>query len=207
MVYEVHTRGLAMGLGGQKAVARIAEKAVEGVHAQIQQRAVVQVAGAVDAHLAAGLGAILGHVVVHMVGVDHRVAAAQLGIALDGGADVGLARDAVATHEHRQLLAHLGRQGFLQPRTGAQRGGRLDRRVGRLIAVAHLGQHGQRRAAQHQGHQPRQRTAQRGRHGRAGGRDVEQEGTIHGLQEAGTWHAGRCAARPGKTGFVKSDYP
>ena len=109
-----------MPLGGQEAVARVAEKALERLHAQVQLRAFIDVARAVHAHVAARLGQVIGHGVFQAVGTDHGIATAQLGVAFDHGVHVGLALDAVAAHEHGQLVAHLGGDLLLQQGAGAQ---------------------------------------------------------------------------------------
>ncbi|MPN27218.1 hypothetical protein SDC9_174646 [bioreactor metagenome] len=98
----------------EEAIAGVAEEAGEGIDLQIQQRALIDIACPVDAHIALGRGAVLGHVVFHAVGADHRVAPAQFGVALDLGLDVGLARDLVPGDKYRQLRAHIGWDVLLQ---------------------------------------------------------------------------------------------
>ncbi len=105
-VNEIDPVRLAVGLGGQQAVARVGEEAFERIHPQIQGRAFVAVACAVDAHVAARLGQVFRHVVVEPIGADDGIAPAQFGVAFDGGVQIRLAADAVTGDEHRQLRAH-----------------------------------------------------------------------------------------------------
>jgi hypothetical protein len=104
---------------GKQLVARIVEKAFERVDVQLQLAAFVDIARPVDAHLAGGGGQVVGHGVFHAVGVDHRIAAAQLGIAFDHGALVGLAPHALARNKHRQLRARRLGNLFAQLRAAA----------------------------------------------------------------------------------------
>ena len=102
-VDEIHPHGLAMRAVAQEAIARVGKEPLKGIHAQLQRRALVHIARAVDAHLPRGPGHIVGHGVFHALGTDHGVAPAQFGVALDLGAHIGLAGDAVAQNEHREL--------------------------------------------------------------------------------------------------------
>jgi hypothetical protein len=72
------------------------KKPLEGVDLQFQQRAFKRVARAVDAHIAPGLGQVIGLVVLQPFGADHHVPAAQLGVAVDHGFKIGAAGQPVA---------------------------------------------------------------------------------------------------------------
>ena len=187
-VHKVHPRRVSMRLRGQEAVARVAEEALEGLHPQLQRRAFVDVAGAVDAHLAVGFGQVLGHVVVQPVGADDRVAPAQLGVAFDQCIQIGLAADVIALHKHGQLRAHGVGNLFLQQRGGPQR----RRRIPGAGRGGVLGQGRQRQAT------PGQRNAQ-GQHAghggpqpcrlRRGGPGAKGGEVLHGGWLA-AWHVG-----------------
>ena len=111
-----------MGRVGEETVVRVGEKAAELIHPQLQFRALIDVARIVDAHLAGGGGQVGRHVVFHAVGMDHRVAPAQLGMAFEIGLDVGLQGELVAHDEGGQLAAGSLRNGLLQYGAGAQHG-------------------------------------------------------------------------------------
>ena len=144
-VDEIHTHRLTMGAVAQELVPRIGEKALEGIHAQLQRCAFVHVARAVDTHRPGGANGVVGDGVFHALCADHGVAPAQHGVAFDLGADVGLTRNAVARHKHRQLRARRFRNGLAQHRAGPQRGGRIPG------AGLRRSRHGQ--TAQHARHQ------------------------------------------------------
>ena len=101
-----------MGLAIGKVVDRLLEKAFKALDLELQQAALVQVAGAVDAHMAAGPGQVIRLVIFQAVGVDHGVGLAHDGIPLHQGIQVGPARDAVALQEHRGFAPLLRAQGF-----------------------------------------------------------------------------------------------
>ena len=76
LIHEIHAFGFAVPLVLQETVTRIEKEALERLHLEIQRRAFVHVTRAVDAHIAACLGKILGLVVVEPLGTYHHVPAA-----------------------------------------------------------------------------------------------------------------------------------
>ena len=105
-VDEVDFGRIAIGTIEQEAVIGIAKLALARIELQIQVRALVHVARAVDVYRAIGRDLVLGHVIVQALGANHGVATAQFGIAFHGGADIGLAGDGFTLDIHRLLLAH-----------------------------------------------------------------------------------------------------
>ncbi len=204
-VDEIHTCRVPMGAVAQELVARVAEKPFKGIHTQLQRRTFVHIACAVDAHRPARTGSIVGCRVFEALCADHRVAPAQHGIAFNLGADVGLPRDAVARHKHRQLRTHRLWNGLAQHRAGPQRGGRVP------CAGLRRSRHGQ--AAQQACHQHGDRRARVGWRRAWGGRQQEG-GAMQIGQEISPWNRPRTArtmrppaTRAGQAGFVESDYP
>ena len=191
-VNEVHARSLAVRVVLQQAVVDIGKKTAESVDIQLQRGAFVDIAFAVDAHLALGLGQVVGHVVFQAVGAQHGVGAAQLGVAFDHGLHIGLASDAVAGHKDRHLRARGTRQRLAQHRAGAQcqrgrcRRGRHGRRpCGRGRFGHALRQQRQRQAAQQAGGQLGQHRARGGGNGGGGLRPAQ------GASGAGPYGRGR----------------
>lgn len=66
-----------MAAGGQKAIVGIVELALEGIHLQVQRRALVDIAGLVDMNRAHGVDPVIRNRVVQLVRTDHGVATAQ----------------------------------------------------------------------------------------------------------------------------------
>lgn len=89
------------------------EKAFKRFDFERQQRAFVGIALAVDEHIAACLGQILGLVVFDAVGPHHHAKAAQCGgrgvPPLHHGLQLGAARHRVATQKRGQRVADGGR--------------------------------------------------------------------------------------------------
>ena len=148
LVQKVHPVGLAVGLVAQKMVSGLVEKTFKGIHPQLQQGAFVDIAGAVDPHMAARLGQIGGLVVFEPVGLDHHVTAAQHGLAFHDRLQVRPAGDVLARNKAGQTATHFGRKGLLQQGAGSQQ----QRRISGLLrahqrGLQQRGQHGETQRA------------------------------------------------------------
>ena len=115
-VNKVRPCGFAMGAVLRKFVAGRGEKALKGVHFQLQIGALVNIAIAPHPHVAGGARRVGGHVVVQPVGADDGAGLAQLGVALQRGVLVGAAGQAVALQEHGCAAHLLGAQGLARGR-------------------------------------------------------------------------------------------
>jgi len=73
-----------------------AEKTLQPLHLELQQRAFVPVAAAVDTDVAPGTGQIIGLKVFQRVGTDGGVGLAQCGVALHDGFQIGTSGNPVA---------------------------------------------------------------------------------------------------------------
>jgi len=147
VVQKIDPAGLAIGVVFQKTVAGLGEEAFERIDLELQRRAAVGVARAVDAHVATGLGLVVGLVVLHVVGADHRGAAAQHGVAFDHGFQIGAAAHPVARDEGWHLGAHRCGPLLLQQPTGFELDGpwRFVLRPGRRAVQQRADHAGQRR--------------------------------------------------------------
>ena len=122
-IHKIGAAGLAMGIALQKLVTRLDEKTLKGLHLEFQQWTFKHIAAAVDAHIAAGLGAVSGAVVLQPVRLDDSAGFTQFGLTFDHRLQIGTARNALA-HQKRRCFVALGwRQGLDQPGAALQAGG------------------------------------------------------------------------------------
>ena len=98
----------------QEFIAGLLEEALKGAELEFQQRALIDIAGTVDTHISVRPGQVGGLVILHPVGLDYQVSAAQHGMALDHAFVVRAPADAVALDKRRQRAACLWRDFFLQ---------------------------------------------------------------------------------------------
>ena len=187
-VEEIDAAGGSVGAVGQEAVTRLGEEALESLDLEFELGAFKDVAGAVDAHLAAGLGQVVGLVVVDALGLDHHVGAAQHGVSFDLHVQLGASADAVAPHEGRQLGAFGRRQLLRQAHTASQRHRR--RRIGgrRLLGL-------RRQRGQAQG---QQRDGAQGKVTKAGPQRVRMHGCVGAI---------RSDRAGGRGGVCRINYP
>jgi len=94
------------------------EEALKGVDFQLQRRTFVDIARAVDVHIAMRLDQVIGLVVLHAVGLQHHVALAHHGVAFDNGVEIGAAQGMVTREKGGHLLAHGQRNLLLQQGAG-----------------------------------------------------------------------------------------
>ena len=109
-----------MGFVQQELVTWRHEKAFGGIHLELQQRAFVNIAGAVDADIAARFGEVIRRVILQPVGADDGVAPAEFRIALQHRIQIGASAGALAAQESGRAAAHGLRNLFLQARAGLQ---------------------------------------------------------------------------------------
>ena len=84
--------------------AGVLKKALEAFHLELQQRAFVDIAAPVDAHMAAGTGLVGGLVVLQPVGANSGLGLAQDGVALHHGFQIGPAGNTVTLQKNRGLV-------------------------------------------------------------------------------------------------------
>jgi len=128
VVHEIGPVGLAVGAVFQKLVPGLGKKALERVHLELQHRAFIDVARPVDAHVAGGVDQIVRLVIGSPVGLQHHVALAHHGVAVDHRVQVRPAQDVVAAEKRGHLLAHGQRNLLLQQGAGLE----LERSIGIL---------------------------------------------------------------------------
>ena len=138
--------GIAMALGIEKLVGRFGEVALKGIDLQFELGTLVNIAAPVDVDVALGGDGVVGQGVLRLVGADDGVAPAQLHMAFQAGADVGLALKVIGLHIGGQLATGFWGECFLQPGAGFE----LGRGQG-SIPSAGLGGQGSGRCASHGG--------------------------------------------------------
>ena len=183
-------------LGVEKLIGGLGEVALEGVDLQAQLCALVDVAAAIDVHIALGVDSVVGQRVIGLVGADDGVTSAQLHMALQAGADVGLALKAIGLHVQRQLGAHRRRTFGLQARAGFE----LQRRQGCIPGAGWL-LCPRRRQGAGQGQHAHGRQGQGVQTDKHGNVERVGAGAAIGKQKG----AGTRRERAGR--FVESDYP
>ncbi len=159
-VEKINAAGVALPLILEQVECGLGERALVGLDVHLQLGALETVAAAIDQHVALGLRLVVALVELQAIGTDHRVVAAQFGVALDRRDAVGLAFDAVSRDEGGGLLLRVFGQGFLQHAAGAQR----HTGFGHLVPIARLGLH-QAVCTQRTEGQQREQAAHRQRHG------------------------------------------
>ena len=143
---ELYVLGIAMALGIEKLVGRFGEVALKGIDLQFELGTLVNIAAPVDVDVALGGDGVVGQGVLRLIGADDGVAPAQLHMAFQAGADVGLAFKVVGLHIGGQLATGFWGECFLQPGAGFE----LGRGQG-SIPSAGLGGQGSGRCASHGG--------------------------------------------------------
>ena len=103
LVQKIDPVGLPLSVVLQKMVARRLYKAFKGIHFELEQGALKDIALAVDAHIAAGFGLVRRLVVLDAVGLNHGTGLAQDHVAFNEGFQVRAARHAVTLHKNGQL--------------------------------------------------------------------------------------------------------
>ena len=105
-----------MALCLQKLVSGVGEITLKSIHLQFQGGTLVDIATAVDVHIALGIDGVVGDGVFHTVCADHGVCTAQFSAAFQDRIDVGLASDLFGLDVGGQLIAQGGRNHLFQPR-------------------------------------------------------------------------------------------
>ena len=85
VVNEVHTISFTMPVILKKVVARLVEETFKRFNFELYQGPLKHIACAIDAHVAARFGQVIGLVVLQPVSTNHRVTPAQYGIAFQHG--------------------------------------------------------------------------------------------------------------------------
>jgi hypothetical protein len=111
---------LAMRAVAQELVAGLVEVALKCIDLELELAALIAVAGAVDAHIAPGLGQVLGHVVFQPVRPNGQIATAQARGPVNHGALIRLPCQFVTRQKNRRARANLCRNGFLQHAAGLE---------------------------------------------------------------------------------------
>ena len=105
-----------MALCLQKLVGGVGEITLKSIHLQFQGGALVDIATAVDVHIALCIDGVVGDGVFHTVCTNHGVCTAQFSVAFQDRVDVGLPSDLFGLDVGGQLIAQGRRNYFFQPR-------------------------------------------------------------------------------------------
>ena len=89
-IQKLDALGITMTLGGQKLVGGFVEVPLKGIDLQLQRCALIDIAAAVDVHIALCLHGVIRQAVFHTVRTDDGVAPAQFGAPFQHHIDVGL---------------------------------------------------------------------------------------------------------------------
>ena len=107
-----------MPLGFQELVGGVGEVTLKGIDLQLQSGALVDIAAAIDVHIAFGVDGIVSQGVLHAVSADHRVTTAQFRATFEHRIDIGLPRNLFRLDVGRLLLADFGGNQLLQLAAG-----------------------------------------------------------------------------------------